>query len=288
MKFPEIENGKFFFADTMEGQRQLFKKDGTFNAIICETGKSASLALILSATADCTIVQSSSACKLKVMFDLDDKELSERASSMATAELEANTHRTSETHHKEMAKSEKTIAEKWENQRHNLANAVKYKQEERETKCPEFFDYETNRAYCINPNEMKIMQNRPLVGDERTPPLIDVPKDEEEEVAALCETCGQETCICPNNEDVPVCNNCEQVDCICDQPKEVNLPELNLTDTKTEDAADKERISDTQGYANIIRGVDVSAPQVEPDDSMSDTMEAVINFDDVEEEIQVD
>ena len=125
MKFPEIENGKYFFADTMEGKRQLFKKDGTFNAIICETGKSASLALILSATADCTIVQSSSVCKLDVMFNLKDDELADRAQSLATAELQSREHERNEDHHKKMDNAEQTLKEKWARQLGKLADAVK-------------------------------------------------------------------------------------------------------------------------------------------------------------------
>jgi len=198
MKYHELKEGQFFFMTTYEDERKLYRyeTEGELVAIDCENGLDVKIALAIKAGTDIELAHIGAQKKITVMFELNEEELSERSSGLATAEMQAYDHRRNEDHHKDMAKAEKTYAEKWEAKRHKLANAVKYQKEEREcTPCPEIFDYIKGIATIIHPVHGEIIQTRTLQGDERTPPLIEEPVVIEDAVVT-CPTCDKEDCIC--------------------------------------------------------------------------------------------
>jgi ferredoxin len=196
MNYSDLDSGQFFHMVDLDNGRKLYKSVSPLVAIDCETGREVKLASI-SANGEVEPAHIGGIKKLTVMFELNAEELSERASSLATAELSANEHRRQEEYHKDMAKTEKTFAEKWESQREKLANAYKYRKEERPaTPCPEVFDYEELTATAIHPTNGEILATRLLEDDECTPPLIEV-EAKKEEVIDPCTTCGEVECICP-------------------------------------------------------------------------------------------
>jgi len=200
MQYDKLEEGQFFHMLNFDGERKLYKSDSLLVAIDCVTGLEVKLAVEIHADlkGEVELAHIGGIKRLTVMFDLDKDELAERSSGLATAELKAGEHRRQEDYHKDMAKSEKTYAEKWESQRHKLANAVKYKQEERDaTPCPEVFNYEERTASVIHPIHGEIIQVRTLEQEECTPPLIEIPEPIPKPIDK-CVTCDHEDCICDN------------------------------------------------------------------------------------------